>query len=86
MELHIIYTKSDMILSKKEYGSWREIQDEYEFYMASLGPWNEEDIIEYLDFEYLDLSPDAAIQVRSLISGNTLSSLLSFQSRGRYRK
>jgi hypothetical protein len=32
-----------MLLSKKHYSSWREIQDEYESFMTSLGPYTEQD-------------------------------------------
>ena len=47
--VHLIYLRSDreLIVSKKRYLHWREIQDEYEDYMASLGPWSEEEIIDF---------------------------------------
>ena len=65
MLLHIIYLRSGrMLLSKKEYLSWREIQNEYEDYMTSLGPWSVEEVIEFLREEYPGDTPFAPDQVR----------------------
>lgn len=41
-----------MLLSKKHYSSWREIQDEYESYMTSVGPFSEEELVDFLSEEY----------------------------------
>ena len=41
-----------MILSKKRYSDWREIQEEYESYVTSLGPFSEEELVEFLSEEY----------------------------------
>lgn len=41
-----------MILSKKHYSDWREIQDEYGAYMTSLGPFTEEGLADFLAGEY----------------------------------
>jgi len=35
MNFQIIFTKANMIISKKSYDSWEAIQDEYKDYMAS---------------------------------------------------
>tara|TARA_Y100000588_G_scaffold97447_1_gene105852 strand:- start:54075 stop:54317 length:243 start_codon:yes stop_codon:yes gene_type:complete len=69
MGIFIIHTQDSMLLSKKAYESWKEIQDHYPDYMASLGPWSAEEVIDYLHDEYSDLSPEASIQVKSLIDG-----------------
>lgn len=69
MQLHIVYTETNALLSKYPYASWREIQDAYETYMTSLGPSEHEEVIEYLADEYPDLSPSAQEQGRSLSSG-----------------
>ncbi|WP_411990762.1 hypothetical protein [Agarivorans sp. DSG3-1] len=69
MGIFIIHTQDSMLLSKKAYESWKEVQDQYPDYMASLGPWSAEEVIDYLDDEYSDLSPKASIQVKSLIDG-----------------
>ncbi|MGY5875774.1 MAG: hypothetical protein RTU30_08510 [Candidatus Thorarchaeota archaeon] len=53
MKIHIIYLHNGpLILSKKEYNSWHEIQEEYDDYMTSLGPWPTEDVIDFLEQEY----------------------------------
>lgn len=70
MDIHIIYTKSRMLISKKSDLSWREIQDEYVDYIASLGPWSAKDVADYLVEEYPNLSPTGAEQVSKLIYGS----------------
>ncbi len=81
MDIHIIHTKSAMILSKKSYASWRRIQDEFEDYTTSLDPWSPDQVIEYLGTEYPDLDPPAADQVRALIRGSAEAVELTFDSR-----
>jgi hypothetical protein len=56
-EAHIVYCESRMLLDRGRYGSWRDIQDTYPDYMASLGPWCEEDIVGFL---FDDFGPDEA--------------------------
>jgi hypothetical protein len=41
-----------MILDRRDYSSWRDIQDAYDDYMASLGPWSEAEIIEFLQADW----------------------------------
>ena len=41
-----------MILSRKRYADWREIQAEHEDYMTSLGPFSEEELLDFLAEEY----------------------------------
>lgn len=41
-----------MILSRKPYAGWREIQEEYGAYMTSLGPFTEEALLDYLARAY----------------------------------
>ncbi len=54
---HLIYLRSGpLIISRKRYADWREIQDEYEDYMTSLGPFSEEALLEFLSDEYGDES------------------------------
>ena len=51
--VHLIYLRSGpLIVSRKHYADWREIQDEYEDYMTSLGPFTEEGLIEFLSVQY----------------------------------
>lgn len=78
MKLHLIYTDNEVILSSKPYSSWREIQDEFPTYKASLGPWDGTEAIDYLNNEYSNIYPDAKIQVNELISSNDLSRIITF--------
>lgn len=82
MELHIIYTESKMYLSKKRYGDWREIQDEYADYKASFGPWSVEQVIEFLEYDYPGLTPTAQVQANTLLGGVIETVELMFKDRG----
>jgi len=79
MELHIIYTEEEIILSKERFVSWREIQDRYADYKVSLGPWDHESVIEYLVDEYSKLAPSAAEQVTSLLESEAATCKLTFR-------
>jgi hypothetical protein len=79
MELHIIYTEKEMVLSKERFDSWREVQDQYADYKTSLGPWDHEAVVEYLEDEYSKLSPSAAIQVAALLETEARTCVLTFQ-------
>jgi len=79
MELHIIYTDTDLLLSKVRFGSWREIQDQYADYKTSLGPWEADAVIDYLAFDYPDLMPPAAAQVAALLASESPSCVLTFK-------
>ncbi len=41
-----------MLLSRKPYPDWQDIQSEFTDYMASFDPWPLIDIIEFLKVEY----------------------------------
>ncbi|MEW5926569.1 MAG: hypothetical protein AB1941_03730 [Gemmatimonadota bacterium] len=46
--LHVIYLRSGpVLLSRKPYGDWREMQDEWDDYMTSLGPWTAGEVVEF---------------------------------------
>jgi hypothetical protein len=79
MELHIIYTEAEVILSKARFGSWREIQDRYGDFKTSLGPWEHNEVIEYLTEEYSGLCPTAEIQVEAFLESNATTCVLTFQ-------
>jgi hypothetical protein len=51
-EAHIVYCDSQMLLDRNEYGSWRNVQDAYEDYNASFGPWSEAEIVEFLEDDW----------------------------------
>ena len=79
MELHIIYTETEMLLSKERFGSWREIQDQYADSKTSLGPWEHEAVVEDLASEYSGLVPSAASQVEALLGAKAPTCVLTFQ-------
>lgn len=73
VRLYIIYLRSGrMLLSKKAYLSWQQIQDEYDDYLTSLGPWTAEEVEEFLREEYPGAAPFTAGQVRAFASGQDL--------------
>ena len=50
----IIYLEDDMLISKKEYSCWREIQDEYyEKYKANFPPMYCDEIIKFFEDEFM---------------------------------
>ena len=67
-----------MLLSKHPYQSWREIQNQYPDYMTSLGPWEEDTVIEYLADEYPELSPNPQEQVNAFIADTQEARVLTF--------
>ncbi|WP_316415591.1 hypothetical protein [Mesoterricola silvestris] len=81
MDLHVIYTKAEMLLSKKSYTSWRDIQDEYEDYMASFGPWSIEQVLGLFEKDYPDLDPVGLVQVEILRNSPSETIRLTFKSR-----
>lgn len=66
MRLHIIYTESEVVLSKKNYASWQDVQQDFPDYKASLGPWLDADVVKYLDAEYSNIFPSAYTQISAL--------------------
>lgn len=51
-DAYIVYCEERMLLDKGPYADWRQIQDAYSDYKASLGPWSERDIIEFLNEDW----------------------------------
>ncbi|TKB43561.1 hypothetical protein [Thalassotalea mangrovi] len=78
MDIHIIFTKSKVVISKTQYLSWRDIQSDFSDYMASLGPWDEEAAIDWLEMEYENLIPSAREQIKSLIASEDLENTITF--------
>jgi hypothetical protein len=65
--LYLIITQQALFLSSKHYGSWRDIQDEFEDYQASLGAWTAEEMINFLCDEYGSDIPNIAAQVNDAL-------------------
>ncbi|MGB2739534.1 MAG: hypothetical protein WBC60_03135 [Cognaticolwellia sp.] len=78
MELHLIYTDSNVVLSKQKYGDWIQIQEDYPDYKASLGPWNSDEMIDFLNEEYDNLLPNASIQVNELSNSSVITKELTW--------
>ncbi len=50
---HLIFFRAGaVLLSRKPYADWREIQDEWDDYMTSLGPWTVEDVMDFFQQQY----------------------------------
>lgn len=79
-QLHLIFTDKQVLLSKKAYVSWLEIQAEFDGYQASLGPWDAAATTSWLEEEY-DLAPSAEEQVRSLLLNDQMVCNISFVTR-----
>ena len=81
MHLHLVYTTEEMLLSKKPYASWREIQDEYESYKASFGPWTRGDVLAFIVDDYPDLEPPAEIQIDEFLASEAETVVLKFKTK-----
>ena len=57
-----------MLLSRKTYSDWREIQDEYEDYMTSLDFEAIMDVEEYIKMDYKLTTDKAKYEVKKLIN------------------
>ena len=68
-----------MLLSKKQYPSWREIQSDFTDYKASLGPWSESEAFEYLRDEYPALEPAPDVQIAQLLKSSMHTKELTFR-------
>jgi hypothetical protein len=82
MRLHVIYAKGGAYLSKRDYPSWRAIQDDFDGYMASEGPWSSEDMVEALTLEYSGLQPPAYDQVEAFLRSADVVRMVTFGNRG----
>lgn len=50
--IHIVYCERRVVLTKRRYSHWRQVQDAYDDYKASLGPWTEQDLIEFFEDDF----------------------------------
>jgi hypothetical protein len=52
-EVYYIILEDCVLLSKKRYNDWHEIQDEYyDKFKTSIGPWTYEDLITYFEDDF----------------------------------
>jgi len=68
LEITLIILENRILLSNEFYGSIRDIQEVYDTYMSSLGPWKKEEMIDLLVREFPDLEPSASKQVEALLT------------------
>lgn len=69
-----------MLLSKQSDLSWSELQASIPGYKASLGPWNQNEVVDYLGDEYLGLEPAASEQVESFVQSQASIQELTFRA------
>ncbi len=52
---HLVYLRTGpVVLTREPFAHWREIQDRYDDYMTSLGPYTEQDVIEFFEQDFSD--------------------------------
>lgn len=68
-QYNLIFLRSNkMLLSRKTYSDWREIQHEYEDYMTSLDFEAIMDVEEYIKVDYKLTTDKAKYEVKKLIN------------------
>lgn len=50
--LTLIYLRNVVLLSKRQYRDWRDIQDQFFDFKTSLGPYTVEALFDFLDEDY----------------------------------
>jgi len=64
--LHLVWLRSGALLvTRKPYAGWKEIQAEFEGYMTSLGPYTAEEAAEWLAQEYPRARNPSAEELRA---------------------
>ena len=54
---HIVFLrKGPIVISKVHYLDWKDVQDDFDDYMTSLGPWEVDEILSHFQSEYGDES------------------------------
>ena len=62
----IVHTESGMCLTTVAFSDWREVQDAFDDYKTSLGPYEVDELIDYLGIEYPTRPPFDAWDVRAV--------------------
>ena len=76
-----------MILSKKSYADWRQIQDEFVDYKTSLGPWSAQGVIDFFRDDFPKSPwPFSEAQIRAfMISSDETIATSDMASLGSYQ-
>ena len=67
-DITIVHTRRGMLLSKRTYRDWREVQDSFDDYMTSLGPYALDELWDYLESEYPRAAPFDRDEVDSFVA------------------
>ncbi len=80
--VHIVYLRrGGTLLTKKPYQDWREIQDEFEDYMTSLGPWSAPEVLDYLQFDYpTEMSAAEVDRIKAFLASDDTTLALFFST------
>jgi hypothetical protein len=69
--VHIVYLQEAILLTKKPYQDWREIQEDFEDYVTALGPWSAPEVLDFLQFEYpKDMSTAEAGRIKAFLASD----------------
>jgi hypothetical protein len=49
---HLVLLRHTLLLDKRSAAEWRQLQDEYHDYKASLGPWTESEVVGHMEDDY----------------------------------
>ncbi|MDE5995744.1 MAG: hypothetical protein K2G56_02385 [Eubacterium sp.] len=52
--VHLIYLRNEIVLSKKHYNHWKEIQDEYDDYVTNMFFSTSQDLISFFKKDFKD--------------------------------
>jgi hypothetical protein len=73
---HLVYLRSGpMVLTRQPFRGWREIQDAFGDYMTSLGPWTEDEIIDFFGEDFGDEArwPFSRARIRDFFAADVVS-------------
>jgi hypothetical protein len=71
-KFNLIFLRSDKVLvSQKQYSDWKEIQNEFDDYMANVGFDSIDEIKEYIQFDYKLTEEKALKESRKISDSNS---------------
>ncbi len=71
-KFNLIFLKSDKVLvSQKQYSDWKEIQNEFDDYMANVGFDSIDEIKEFIQFDYKLTEEKALRESRKISESNS---------------
>lgn len=79
MKIYLIITRTKLILSKFEYETSKDIQNDYQDYISSVGPMSIDEMIDYLSSEYPNTPPYLKEQLEDLATSSNFEIILEQQ-------